>query len=47
MFALERTVHVVHLEQEAELVSLSAVDQEVQSFQQLIQTDGPAAVRVK
>ncbi len=41
------TVHIVDLEQELELVSLAAVDQEVQSFQQLVQTDGAAAVRVK
>lgn len=38
------TIHVVDLEQEAELVGLVAVDQEVQSFEQFIQADGAAAV---
>jgi len=41
------TVHVVDLEQELELVRLAAVDQEVQSLQQLVQADGAAAVRVE
>lgn len=41
------TVHIVDLEQELELVCLTAVDQEVQGFQQLFQTDGAAAVGVE
>ena len=41
------TVHVVDLEQELEFIRLTAVDQQVQSFQQLVQTDGAAAVRVE
>lgn len=41
------TVHVIDLEQEPELVRLVAVDQQVQSLQQLLQADGAAAVRVE
>lgn len=41
------TVHVIHLEQELKFVRLAAVNQQVQSFEQLIQTDGAAAVRVE
>lgn len=41
------TVHVVDLEQEAELVRLCAMDQQVQGLQQLLQADGAAAVRVE
>lgn len=41
------TVDIVHLEQEPELVGLAAVDEQVQSFEQLVQTDGAAAVRVE
>lgn len=41
------TVYVVDLEEESELVRLAAVDQEVQSSEQLVQADGAAAVGVK
>lgn len=47
MCAGSLTIHVVDLEQELELVCLAAVDQEVQGFQQLFQTDGAAAIRVE
>ena len=41
------TIHVVHLEQELELVGLAAVDEQVQSLEELVQADGAAAVSVK
>lgn len=43
----ELTVHIVDLEKEVELVGLIAVDEEVQSFEQLVQTDGSTAIRVE
>lgn len=44
---LDLTIHIVDLEEEPEFVRLTAMDQEVKSFEQLIQSDGAAAVRIK
>lgn len=47
MLCVWLTVHVIDLKQELEFVGLRAVDEQVQGFEQLVQTDGVAAVRVE
>lgn len=41
------TIHVIDLEQELEFVGLAPMDQQVQSFEELVQTDGAASIRVE
>lgn len=41
------TIHIIHLEEEPQLVHLSAMHEQAQGFQQLLQADGAAPVRVK
>lgn len=44
---LLQTIYIVDLEEEVQFVSLAAMNEEIQSFQQLIEANRATAVRIK